>query len=108
MIRSWCPYRGPSLLCRSKRLITYDTPAIAAQKAQYINERGLGGAMWWELDADKPEVSGEALVPLVRSHFGQLEWRENELDYPGSSEFPKADGHAYPAIEYDNLRNHMH
>lgn len=69
-------------------LITYDTPAIAAQKAQYINERGLGGAMWWELDADKHESTGEGLVPVVRSHFGQLESRENELDYPGSSQLP--------------------
>jgi chitinase len=42
--------------------------------------------MWWELDADKPEASGQALVPLVRSYFGQLEWRENELDYPNSSQ----------------------
>lgn len=42
--------------------------------------------MWWELDADKPEETGQALVRTVRDALGQLEWRENELDYPGSSE----------------------
>lgn len=42
--------------------------------------------MWWELDSDKPEETGQALVRTVRDALGQLEWRENELDYPGSSE----------------------
>lgn len=41
--------------------------------------------MWWELDADKPEETGQALVRTVRDALGQLEWRENELDYPRSS-----------------------
>jgi len=67
-------------------LISYDTQAIATQKAQYINKLGLGGAMWWELDADKPEETGGALIRTVREQLGQLEWRENELSYPGSSE----------------------
>ncbi|WVQ90601.1 hypothetical protein IAS59_004382 [Cryptococcus gattii] len=74
-------------------LITYDTQAIAHQKASYIAYHGLGGAMWWELDADKPEETGQALVRTVRDALGQLEWRENELDYPGS--------------KYDNLRRRM-
>ena len=56
------------------------------QKAQYINAGGLGGAMWWELDGDKAEETGGALVRTVREQFGELEWRENELGYPGSSE----------------------
>lgn len=76
---------------RHKRLlITYDTQAIATQKSQYVNQLGLGGAMWWELDADKPEETGGALVRTVREQLGQLEWRENELSYPGS--------------KFDNLR----
>jgi chitinase len=66
-------------------LISYDTQAIAIQKSQYINERGLGGAMWWELDADKEESTGGALVRTVREALGGLEWKENELGYPGSS-----------------------
>lgn len=42
--------------------------------------------MWWELDADKAESTGGALVRTVREALGQLEWKENELSYPGSSE----------------------
>jgi chitinase len=67
-------------------LISYDTQVIATQKAQYINQLNLGGAMWWELDADKEESTGGALVRTVREQLGQLEWRENELGYEGSSE----------------------
>lgn len=72
----------------TRLLITYDTPAIALQKADYINRLGLGGAMWWELDADAPEDTGRNLVRTVKEAMGQLEWKENELDYPGSSKSP--------------------
>jgi len=41
--------------------------------------------MWWELDADKEESTGGALVRTVKEALGQLEWKENELGYPGSS-----------------------
>ncbi|GMK59512.1 hypothetical protein CspeluHIS016_0801180 [Cutaneotrichosporon spelunceum] len=80
--------------CRSTgQLVSYDTQAISHQKATYINQMNLGGAMWWELDADKEEATGQALVRTVREVLGQLEWRENELHYPGSM--------------YENLRNGM-
>jgi chitinase len=35
-------------------MISYDTKGIAARKAQYIKESGLGGAMFWETSGDKP------------------------------------------------------
>jgi chitinase len=76
-----------TLTTRNKRLlISYDTQAIAIQKANYINQKNLGGAMWWELDADKEESTGGALVRTVKEALGGLEWGENELGYPGSSE----------------------
>nr|ODN86143.1 chitinase [Cryptococcus depauperatus CBS 7841] len=80
---------------QNKRLlVSYDTQAIARQKAEYIKYHGLGGAMWWELDADKSENTGMALVRTVREVFGnEIEQRENELDYPGS--------------KYENLRRRM-
>lgn len=79
---------------RNKRLlISYDTQAIVTQKAQYINQNALGGVMWWELDSDKPEETGGNLVRTVREQFGQLEYRQNEIEYPGS--------------KYDNLRKGM-
>jgi hypothetical protein len=31
---------------------TYDDPGVLAQKARYIRNRGLGGAMIWSLDGD--------------------------------------------------------
>lgn len=33
-------------------MVSYDTPAVAAMKAQYIMA-GLGGGMWWETSSDK-------------------------------------------------------
>lgn len=86
--QSFAPFLTKILIRNSAKqlLITYDTPAIAAQKAQYIDQNGLGGAMWWELDADKPRGQG-SLVETVRMAWGQMEWKENELEYPGSSEY---------------------
>jgi chitinase len=84
-VDSSCSRITTELMCRSKRLlITYDTPQIAQQKAEYIRNNGLGGAMWWELDADKARGNG-SLVEVVRATMGELEYRENELHYPGSS-----------------------
>lgn len=68
-------------------MISYDTQPIVTQKTHYINQLGLGGVMWWELDADKTEESGGNLVRTVREQMGQLEWRENELHYPNSREY---------------------
>jgi chitinase len=34
-------------------MISYDTKGIAASKAQYIKDNGLGGAMFWESSGDK-------------------------------------------------------
>jgi len=68
-------------------MISYDTQAITVQKAQYIHQMGLGGAMWWELDADAPEDTGKALVRTMREQLGQLEQRQNDINYPGSSEY---------------------
>lgn len=30
-----------------------DTPATVAQKSAYVRDRGLGGAMWWDLSGDE-------------------------------------------------------
>jgi chitinase len=42
--------------------------------------------MWWELSGDAPEDTGRNLVRTAKEAMSQLEWRENELRYPGSSE----------------------
>jgi GH18 family chitinase len=85
----WMSLRHPLSAHRNKReLISYDTARIAAAKARYIAQSGLGGAMFWELSLDQRAGprGHEALVPLVAQQMGGLEWRENELDYMESSE----------------------
>lgn len=32
-----------------KELVSYDTPNIVKIKTQYINSKGLGGSMFWEV-----------------------------------------------------------
>jgi hypothetical protein len=74
--------------------------------------------MWWEIDADKEESTGGALVRTVKEALGQLEWRENELGYPGSSKSIHPGCHCrvlgliymefkLMRLEYDNLRKGM-
>ena len=76
----------------TRELISFDTPQEIQRKADYIKEKGLGGAMYWEMSQDK---SGpESLVGTMVSSLGhQLEQSENWLEYPES--------------QYDNLRAGM-
>ncbi|TVY84158.1 Endochitinase B1 [Lachnellula suecica] len=62
----------------SKTMMSYDTPAIASQKAQCVIDQGLGGAMWWEISMDK--TGDESLVGATVETFGQLETSQNRLD----------------------------
>ena len=48
---------------KKKKMVSYDTPEIAAHKADYVLQSGLGGAMWWESSADKQD--GEGLIRIV-------------------------------------------
>jgi chitinase len=83
---SFCP--------SSKTMISYDTPDLVAQKAQFVRDYGLGGGMWWESSADKPVGGGSLIETFVKS-CGQnrLEEVQNCLEYPES--------------KYDNLRNKL-
>lgn len=77
----------------NKRLmITYDTVPMARRKAEYVKQKGLGGAMWWESGADKE--GGESLIGNVVDVLGgpgALDKTANCLEFPES--------------KYENLRN---
>ena len=82
---TWC-YNS-----EQKQMVSYDTPNLAKDKAEYIVKRGLGGGMWWESSSDKK--GDESLVETVVSKFkssGKLLEQENCLEYPQTP--------------YDNLR----
>ncbi|KAM3083248.1 Chitinase 4 [Clarireedia jacksonii] len=72
-----------------KVLISYDTVEVARKKAHYIRQKGLGGAMWWESSADRPEPEN-SLIHNVVSVLGILDKSPNCITYPQS--------------KYENLR----
>ena len=74
---------------RNGHLVTYDTVEMARRKAEWVKERGLGGAMWWESSSDKE--GRESLVGNVVDVLGWLEGSSNCLEYPES--------------KWDNVRN---
>ena len=66
----------------AQELISYDTPAEALLKAQWIENQGLGGAMYWESSADKN--GSDSLIGTIAGSFGGLDQSVNCLNYPGS------------------------
>jgi len=72
-----------------KVLVTYDTVAMARQKAEWIKQRRLGGGMWWESSADG---EGEkSIIQAVVGNLGRMDSKENCLEFPET--------------KYENLKN---
>lgn len=93
-------YYDPNLIASwsydsaQKMMITYDTVECEKHKCDYIKQKGLGGAMWWEASADK--TGNQSLIwnvsySLGGSDYSTLDQSTNLLVYPQS--------------RYDNLRN---
>ncbi|KAF1977159.1 family 18 glycoside hydrolase [Bimuria novae-zelandiae CBS 107.79] len=77
----------------TRTMVSYDTLAMARKKAQWIKQKGLGGAMWWELSGDRQDagsIVSNVVAELGGPSNGRLEHRANWLAYPDS--------------QYDNLR----
>lgn len=74
-------------------MVSFDTPEIASQKADFVTSRGLGGGMWWESSSDKPFGQGSLVETFVQKCGGraQFETSSNCLNYPTTT--------------YDNLKN---
>ncbi|KAH9905609.1 glycoside hydrolase family 18 protein [Xylariomycetidae sp. FL2044] len=78
---SWC-YQP-----ETRTMVSYDTVPLARTKAQFVRDRQLGGAMWWESSADKEAGSGESLIANVVDVLGGtagLDKKENLIDFPHS------------------------
>jgi chitinase len=74
---SYCFHDG------QRKLVTYDTPQIARVKTEYLKNKGLGGAMWWESSADK--AGGDSLIGVTVGALGgagALLKGENCVSYP--------------------------
>ncbi|PVH75948.1 glycoside hydrolase family 18 protein [Cadophora sp. DSE1049] len=76
-----------------KQLVSYDSLVVAKQKAAWIQQKGLGGGMWWESSADG--VGNNSLIQSVVDILGGedgsgLGTSPNQLSYPGCT--------------YDNLK----
>lgn len=72
----------------SKReFISYDTPQNVLAKCQYIVQKRLRGAMFWELSGDATKDQGGAgrsLVALTSKNMGTLDATLNHISYPFS------------------------
>ncbi|KAK5114322.1 Endochitinase B1 [Meristemomyces frigidus] len=91
-IASWCYSE------KTRTMVSYDSPEVAARKVEYIKEQGLGGAMWWESSGDHPADHNDSLIRVVVDGLGGYEGRhmahvDNVLHYPES--------------KFDNIRSGM-
>lgn len=67
----------------TKELVSYDTVKSATVKGEWVIEKGLGGAVFWEASGDKK--GEESLVGTLAETMGDLDRSRNLLDYPGSA-----------------------
>lgn len=77
----------------SREYVTYDNPQIVSAKCDYIKQRRLGGAMFWELSSDHGHTSRNLVNTVYESLNRQIDQVPNHLEYPNS--------------EFDNVKKQM-
>jgi chitinase len=75
----------------TQELVSYDNVDSATIKANWLLQKGLGGAVFWEASGDR--IGAESLVGVLAKNMGTLDGTPNLLSYPAS--------------QYDNIRNGM-
>ncbi|EST08952.1 Glycoside hydrolase, family 18, catalytic domain protein [Kalmanozyma brasiliensis GHG001] len=81
---------------KKREFISYDTPQNVLLKCQYIVNKRLRGAMFWELSGDATKAQGGAdrsIVTICAKNMGVLDSTLNHISYPYS--------------KWDNVRNGM-
>ncbi|KAL5611655.1 hypothetical protein BROUX41_000764 [Berkeleyomyces rouxiae] len=70
---------------KKKQLITFDTPKIVEKKVDFLREKRLGGAMFWEASGDK-QGDDSLIGASYRAQGGEAyaSSGENQLNYPES------------------------
>lgn len=82
----------------SRTMVSYDNVRMSRIKADFIKQRGLGGAMWWESSGDKGGKTANAADGSLIGSF---------VDYAGGigALDQTANAISFPESRYDNLRN---
>ncbi|KAG9700661.1 chitinase, partial [Aureobasidium melanogenum] len=78
----------------NRLMVTYDTLTSTSAKVNYIKQRKLGGAMWWESSGDRTDERSiiDSVVDQLKLAGGdRMDSTDNMLQYPFS--------------KYDNVRN---
>ena len=84
----------------SREFISFDTPAIAKLKAQYVQSKSLAGTFVWDvrsisgpsqvawadvgLQLSQDKRDSNSLVDTTKGVFGSLDQTQNHLSYPNS------------------------
>ncbi|KAL9937501.1 hypothetical protein V8E36_003910 [Tilletia maclaganii] len=67
---------------QARTMISFDTRRVFEAKVEWALQKGLRGAMWWELSADR--AGADSALGLVASKLGDLDQTPNCLSYPKS------------------------
>ncbi|KAB2578501.1 Chitinase [Lasiodiplodia theobromae] len=77
-------------------MVSYDTVDMALKKVSYVQNKTMGGAMWWEASGDKNTTEGSIIGNVYKS-----------LSANGSLADTTENNLAYPDSKYDNLKAGM-